>query len=232
VKDDIKTSGFADAPLTDQKLLFNDQLLNDADKLDGILPAGKARYDIFLIITKDAKKTDFMRGGVSWMKLKGAEEFQDDDEVVMAAVKQNSFSITLASKRLQNDVAFITQALKFNCFVEDHAPRDVVAKAREAMASKNTSAVTPTPQRSEVKKQVKEADKLLIPSSAPVEELCEFGYSVVSSHSVCSVGYVVTGTEKEELSHLADGAVEKPSRRRCSFLHKCGRFFRRTKTVA
>merc|ERR1712061_442205 len=98
------------------------------------------------------------------MKLNDAEEFQDDEDVVMAAVKQNSFSITLASQRLQNDVAFITQAMKFNAFVEDHALKDVVRTVK-AMASNSTSAVTPGPQKVQVKNQGKEEDKSLMHES-------------------------------------------------------------------
>jgi len=54
-----------------------------------------------------------------------AQEFSADPEVVLAAVKSNSFAITLAHPSLQRNPEFVAEAVKHNPFVQDHLDQRV-----------------------------------------------------------------------------------------------------------
>jgi hypothetical protein len=141
VKEEIVSSGFSQAPVTNQRLLFEEHHLKDADKLKDVLPKGKDVYDLFLVISKDETKLDLLSAvsvpGNSWSALERADAcYQDDPEVVLAAARTNSFSITLASARLLNDKDFLRQAMRGNPFVEDHIPKEMVILAKASVSPK------------------------------------------------------------------------------------------------
>jgi len=54
-----------------------------------------------------------------------AQEFSADPEVVLAAVKSNSFAITQAHPTLQRNPEFAAEAVKHNPFVQDHLDKTV-----------------------------------------------------------------------------------------------------------
>lgn len=147
LKDEIVQSGLTEVlPIQlpiQQRLLLGEHVLKDADKLGDALPAGQSCHDIFRVLCHDPVKMDLItrvsRPSSSWLELRNApQQYRDDDDVVLAAVKANSFSITLASQRLQTGIEFVAQAIKLNVFVADHLPQEVVRRVRSRGQQKAT----------------------------------------------------------------------------------------------
>ena len=52
---------------------------------------------------------------INGCRLKEYLEFQDNEEVVLIAVKENGFALEFASKRLQNKKEIVIEAVKEDC---------------------------------------------------------------------------------------------------------------------
>ena len=59
------------------------------------------------------------------LELRKYPEFQDNEEVVLLAVKENGFALEFASKRLQNKKEIVIEAVKEDCEALYYASDDL-----------------------------------------------------------------------------------------------------------